>query len=183
MILIGLTGRARAGKSIVSKAIQEDCRGRCDCKVYEISSYVLSDLQRFGYLPGKTREMLDKEDLSTLVEHGHAMRAIDPCYWLDYVFRDVEKDKPDVAILPNIRFLNEAYFVQESYDGKIIRVRSLVKDGLDYISPDRDPNDPMETEGLSIEADYFLTVKRGQTKLLKKQAITLFDYILRESNN
>ena len=190
MILLGLTGRARSGKGVVARAIQDDCKGRLDCKIYEISDYVLADMNRLGKLPGKTRSMLDKEDLSLLVQHGHWMRSRDEFYWLDYVTEDIDKDKPDVAILPNIRFRNEAEFIWSSYQsiprwesGKIIRVRSLLRDGLDYISPDRDPNDSMEYENLSIDADYFLSVKRGQTTLLKKQAVTLFDYIIHEAHN
>jgi len=185
MILLGLTGRARSGKGVVSEAIKADCAGRCDCKIYEISDYVLAEIQILGKLPGKTRSMLTKEDLSLLVAHGHERRKEYEDYWLDLVLESMVKDKPDVAILPNIRFNNEAFFVRYGFPerGKVIRVRSVIQDGLDYISPDRDPNDPMEYENLSIEADYFLTVKRGQTALLKKQAITLFDYITHEANN
>lgn len=180
MVLLGLTGRARSGKSIVSRAIEEYCVGRLDCKIYEISEYVLADLNRLGYLPGKTRPMLTKDELSILVEHGHRMRSINTFHWMEYIAEEMNKDRPDVAIIPNIRFLNEAYFIRGFHRGKVIRVRSLIKDGLDYISPDRDPNDPMEYENLSIEADYFLTAKRGQSSLLRSQAASLFQHILEE---
>ena len=185
MILLGVCGRARAGKNSVAEGIYlEAQRLKKHVRIYEFSEYVLKDLLlKYPKFPMK-REELTSFDLTYLVKHGLSMRQQNAYYWVDELFNDIYRDQPEVAILPNIRFLNEAEAVR-SYGkpGKIIRVKSLIRDGVEFISTDRDPNDNMETENLSISADFFLTAKRGQTRLLKIQAAGLFNYILKENKN
>ena len=182
-LIVGVTGRARAGKNTVAHGlISGAAKSGQTARVYEFSQYVIKDLNpSWKEVP---REDLLPEEISKLVSHGLEKRKKDPWYWVDRVFSDIVKDKPDVAILPNIRFLNEAEAVKNyGYPGVIIRVKTFVKDGIEYISTDRDPNDDMETENQLIQADYFLTVARGQTKLLKMQAESLYEYLKKEAYN
>ena len=185
MLVIGVTGRARSGKNTVASGLMKAAlKNNLVPQCFEISSYVLAELQATGEIDKWIkREELSLEDLSKLVRHGHERRRNNPWYWLNKLAEDVGKWKPDVAILPNIRFRNEADYIRYVYSGKIIRVKTLIKDGIEFISPDRNPNDPMEIENLSIDADFFLTVKRGQTDILKDQAATLFNNILKGTIN
>jgi hypothetical protein len=188
MIILGICGRAKHGKNVTATAIRKKAVefgfNHEQIKEYEISNYVLADLQRHGTLVGRTRSGLAREELKKLVDHGLKLRKQDPHFWLDLVFEDMQKDNPLMALVPNIRFLNEAEAIRNvGTPGRIVRVKTLIRDGVEYISEDRNPNDDMETENYRIEADYFLTVKRGQTKLLQKQAAAIFDYILHEAQN
>lgn len=184
-VILGITGRARSGKNCVASGIEEAAkRLGIDYKVYEISEYVLKSLQYEGQLVGKTRESLTSEDIELMVNHGNFHRGKDPWHWVDRVFTDISYDNPEVAILPNIRFKNESAAVRAyGLPGRIIRVKSLIRDGIEWISTDRDPNNQMEIENYQIDADYFLMAKKGHTKLLQMEAATLFEYIYKNGNN
>ena len=138
-----------------------------------------------GFFPKlTTRKDLTEVGLKTMVCYGLNQRDRNPSYWINKVLEDLEKEQPQVALLPNIRFRNEGNAVKNiGTPGYLIRVTSLVRDGVEYISTDRDPNDLMETEQQSIDADFFISTTRGRTKLLKLQAQALFEYILKDTYN
>ena len=180
-MIIGITGRARSGKSTVAKAILASAKeAGLSAKIYELSDYVLQDLKDSEDIPSTaTREDL-KENVSLLVKRGMERRKEDEDYWVKKLQEDYDKNTPDIAIVPNIRFHNEAYFVKNSscfVVGCIIRVSALVKDHVEFISPDRDPNHESEITTYDIDADYFLTTKKGESKLLSIQATSLFNYL------
>lgn len=184
MLVIGITGRARSGKGVIAEAIQEACIDRYDCKVYEISELVLNDLKKKGSIdPSTQRKDLTKEELSLLVQHGLTIRSMNKEFWIEKLYYQIRKDQPQVAVLPSIRFENEAELIVNGFLGKIIRVKRFVRDGVEFISTDRDPNSPMETENLNIKANYILTAGPNQVNLLKAQARTLFEYILNEEKD
>lgn len=178
--VIGLVGRARSGKSTTAKSMQSEALSKgLKADIFEMSSYVVADLNtdlpKDLVIPvSYTRENIDPKEL---VKRGMSRRAEDPYYWVNLLNNDIRERRPDIAIIPNIRFLNEANFVR-LFDGKLIRVLSLLRDGVEFISPDRDPNHQSETEHLKIEADFVLTNMRGKEKLLDLQARTLLRYIL-----
>jgi hypothetical protein len=190
MILLGITGRAKSGKSMVALGILKAAEAKgLTAKIFELSDYVLADLKSDGLVPkSATREDL-KDNVSLLVERGMSRRAENVDHWVELLEEDLENTFWDVAIIPNVRFPNEATFIQEQYcvgpagTSAIVRVTALVKDGISYISQDRDPNHISETGTHDIEADYFLTVKKGQTKLLEAQAGALLNYLQGEANN
>jgi hypothetical protein len=188
MLILGITGRARSGKSTVAMALALGANKHgLSSKTYDFSSYVIKDLQTKGSLPKDfTREDMDENGIRDLVNHGSGMRAKDPYYWIDRLFDEVFSDKPDLAIVPGVRFINEAQEVHTAEgigNGKILRVKALVRDGTEWISPDRDPNHYSETEQDLIQADYFLTAKKGESVLLKLQGQSLLEYILHERHN
>jgi hypothetical protein len=183
MILIGLTGRARSGKSSAARGIMKAAeKNGLNAKIFELSDYVLADLKNDGLIPkSATREDL-KDNVSLLVQRGMSRREENEDYWIDLLRSDLQTYKPDVAIIPNVRFQNEAFSIKAGF-GYIVRVTALVKDGVSFISPDRDPNHVSEISTRDIEADYFLTAKKGHTKLLEKQAEALLNYLLGEAQN
>ena len=183
MLLLGLTGRARSGKSSAAKGLVRAAEAKgLAAKIFELSDYVLADLKTNGLIPkSATREDL-KDNVGLLVQRGMSRRAEDEDYWVDLLRSDLLTQKPNVAIIPNVRFLNEADFI-DSLGGSLVRVKAIVRDGIEFISPDRNPNHESETSTYQIDADYFLTVKKGQTKLLEAQAGTLLNYLLTEAQN
>jgi hypothetical protein len=151
-------------------------------KIFELSDYVLADLKADGLIPkSATREDL-KDNVGLLVQRGMSRREENPDYWIDALRSDLLTQNPDVAIVPNIRFQNEAKIIDD-LRGYLVRVKAIVYDGVEYISPDRNPNHISETGTYLLDADYFLTVKKGQTKLLEAQAGALLNYLLTEAQN
>jgi len=176
-MILGICGRAEVGKSTVGKAIVKTAvYMELDAKVYELSNYVLAEAIESGAIKNKTRAECTPEDILELVRIGTAGRAKDQDYWMNKLRDDVEKDKPQVAVCPNIRYVSEADAIQR-WGGKVIRVTALNADGTEFISRSRDPNDPSETNQRLIIADYYLTTRRGESDLLKLQASALFKYL------
>ena len=177
-MIIGLSGRARHGKSTATEAIIEQAEALgLSYGVYDIGALVLRHCIERGTLPNKRREDLTREELDTMVKTGKGMREEDPEFWIKKVFEAIEEDRPDVAIIPNIRYLNEAYEFTRNGRGHIIRVVSLNNDGSEYISPDRDSNHPSETELHSYPFDYWIKTKRGDAALVGELAATIFSYL------
>ena len=183
MLLIGLTGRARSGKSSAARGLLRAAEAKgLTAKIFELSDYVLADLKADGLVPKSYMREDLKDDVGLLVQRGMSRRAEYEDYWVDLLRSDLLTQKPDVSIIPNVRFLNEAEFI-DNLRGSIIRVKAVVRDGVEYISQDRDANHVSEISTYQIEADYFLTVKKGQTKLLEAQAGSLLNYLLTEAQN
>lgn len=183
MILLGISARARAGKSTVAKAIAKEAASKgMSVEIFEISDYVLREAIGLKAIPPKERADLTPDDIKELMTLGATRREENPEYWIKLLMADIAKKKPDVGILPSIRFVNEAEAIRKM-DGKIIRVKSFVVPEVEFISVDRDPNSAFETQLYSIEADYFLTAMRGESELLKRQAATLFNYLIDKNAN
>lgn len=183
MLVLGIVGRANAGKSTVSKAIMKEATAKgLTAEVFEVSSYILKEATGLTILSPKSRAELTPSEIEELVKLGTQQREKNPTHWIELLLQDIETKKPDVAICPSIRFLNEAVAIRE-LGGKIIRIKSYVVDGVEHISMDRNANHISEIEHHSIQADYFLTAMRGESFLLGKQAATLFGYLLERQNS
>ena len=126
-------------------------------------------------LPAKPREALTKEELQVLVDVGKEMRDEDENFWLERIEKRIE-NRPLLVIVPNIRYANEAAWVDER--GFLIRVTALNMNGSPYISPDRDPNHDSETELEFARADYYITAYRDQVDVLRGMAVAVLENIL-----
>lgn len=183
MILIGITGRCESGKSTVSKAIAKEAKSHgLKAEIFELSNYVLREAIGMSTIPPKERSELTNSEIEELVRLGSQRREENPRHWIELMLADIEEKRPYVGVVPNIRFLNEAEAIR-SMGGSIIRIRSFVVDGVEWVSRSRDPNHPSETEHHFIRADYFLTALRGESILLGKQAATLFNYLVERQTN
>lgn len=167
-MILGLTGRARAGKSTAAEAILEHC-SRCgiSCAIADIGEEVRRHCVEIGALPDIPRVRLSPEQIAVLIAEGRKRRG-----WID---RAVERhtDKK-VVIVPNCRYWDEVDFLR-ARQGVLVRVSRLNHDGSPYISFDRDPNDRSECELLCAPADYYLV--NTDAWLVRRQAVTLFEYL------
>ncbi|MCU1301742.1 MAG: hypothetical protein JWQ87_2026 [Candidatus Sulfotelmatobacter sp.] len=185
-LILGLAGRACHGKTTAANAIQQYVKQNAfcrennprndDCGIYDIGGLVLQYCIANKLLPNKKRSDLTDGEKEVLVNVGKAQREFRESFWIDQIFQKIADDNFDVAIIPNVRYLNEAQRVK-SAGGHVIRVRSLNPDGSEYISPDRPANHPSETELHSYNADYFILARRGEDRLVSEQAVTLFSYL------
>ena len=177
ILTLGICGRAQHGKTTTAKAILKAAAAK-DLKAesFEMGSYVLKEAIGIGSIPPKERSELNEKEIAELVNLGMKRREENPHHWVNLMLEDIEEKKPDIALVPSVRFINEAEAVRKM-DGKIIRVTTYVVDGVPYISNDRNANDLSEVQNYSINADFFLTTMRGESLLLSRQAATLFGYI------
>lgn len=183
MLVIGVTARSEAGKSTVAKAVAKEATTKgLNVDIFEISNYILKEAIGAKSIPPKERSELSSDEIEELVKLGVQRREENPEYWIKLLVNDMARKKPDVALIPNIRFENEAQAVRKM-DGKIIRIKSYLVDGVEYISTTRNPNHASEIEHYSIKADYFLTAMRGESLLLGRQAATLFGYMWERNQN
>jgi len=176
-LLLGLCGRARHGKDFTATVIHRAFEAwNFRCFTSSVSIEVLLDAQVKGLIrPGITRAECTRAELDILVAHGHGGRVEDENCW---ILKLAARSRGfDVAILPGIRFPNEISWLRAN-DGVIARVKRYNADGSVFISPDRDPNDTMETCIERVLADYEITATTGQESWLEAQALGLANHLL-----
>lgn len=178
MLIIGILGRARHGKTSAANAIEKELRRKeISVEQYDVGKQVLQYCIAEGLLPDKPRSDLTAAELKVLVEVGKGQREKDQYFWLMRIKQEMREDKPQVAIIPNVRFQNEIDFIKDR-DGFLIRVLSLNPNGSEFISTDREPNDPTETALHNAQADYYIKTYRGQTPLVQKLAVAIVEYAM-----
>lgn len=176
-LLVGISGRAEHGKSSTADAVVAYAASKgLYATSFELSNYILQYAIQRNLLPNKTRKQLNKEEVQVLVEVGESVRASDPKMWINRAMKEIEDYKPDVGIVPNVRRTYEADVIKEA-GGVIIKVVAINKNGSEFISQTRDPNNELESGANLIQADYFITTRRGESQLLKAYARTLFDHV------
>jgi hypothetical protein len=191
VILIGLTGRARSGKTTVASTIYNSATAligglsevspyqqflnHSQVGIYDIGEAVLNNCRDKGLIRHeKTRMDLNKDDFAVMQEVGLKNRNI--------ALSVIRTANAAISIFPNIRYKDEAAELQDR-NGEIIRVVRLNTDGSGFISSDRDANHPSETSHLFVKPSYVLTAFTGQDEYLSEQARTLFRYIFRKHAN
>ena len=174
-MIIGLSGRARNGKTTIADAMMAYAdRKHWPARVYDIGAEVLRYSIENGRLPAKPRNELTAEELKILIDVGFEQRQKDPMFWLKRIGSRIQIEEHYLAIVPNIRYANEAAWVR-SENGILVRVTALNENGTSYISPDRDANNPSETDLQWYPADYYITAKRGQIALLNAMAVAVLE--------
>lgn len=179
MFLIGLSGRARHGKTITVDAMHSEASNNygLKSKIYDIGKMIIQEAIEMGRLPeGTQRETMGREQLQVLIDVGKERRTISHNYWVEKVIQQVRASDVDVALCPNIRLPYEAQAVREA-GGIMVRCTRLNMDGSLFISEDRPPNDITETALEFWPADYYLTTKPDQVPLLDAYGRVLFRYL------
>lgn len=177
MIVLGAGHRAQQGKSSFCSAIAEQCdRIGIKWKEYSISDSILEYAIASGRLPEIGRSECTDEQVKVLVEIGNEKRAEAETFWVDQIRKAIEEDRPEFALIPNVRFASEAKFVKE-VGGYNVRVRRLNPNGTRFVSSSRNPNDVTETALEFWNWDFEIVNMSGRSYWLRRQAIALFDYL------
>jgi hypothetical protein len=179
MLLIGFGHRARQGKSFSAQVISEVAsKLGLDARIYSVSDEVQRWCEQRGMIPHrKPREALTAHELSLLGHYGWMLRQDCEDIWIDKAFARIATDKPDVALIPNIRYPNEARQVND-LGGHNVLVERFNLDGSHFIAPDRDANVPSETSLDFWNWDYRLSASNGQLDWLTAQAKVLVSVLL-----
>jgi len=177
-LIIGYSGRARHGKTEACEAtIAAASSDGYTARLYDIGAMILRYCKEQGLLaPDIERKELNKDQLQLLIDVGKQQRSVDAEFWIGQAIRAIKEDAPDVALCPNLRYGNEAG-LWRAEGGYVVRLTRLNSNGSVYISPDRPANDPSETELEFWPADFYITTKEGQERLLRQQAVTLYRYL------
>ncbi len=102
-------------------------------------------------------------------------RAQNPDYWTDKLFSSIPVDT-DIALVTDVRFPNEFTGVKQRH-GYMVNMTRLREDGSVYCAPDRPAGHLSETALDTASWDFKLYNHEGHETLLKKQAITLVEYL------
>jgi len=180
-MIIGFSGRARHGKTESCEAIKHFVESyHCSHKtagIYDIGNQVRLYCIENHLLPQVERKDMDSKQLQVLIDVGRMKRAQDEDFWMDQIMDAIMRDGRDVALIPNLRYENEVRIVR-SFNGYVVRVTRLNRDGSTYISRDRNPNDASETTLQNVPADFYLTVNSGHPALVQQQAVALYKYLV-----
>jgi hypothetical protein len=177
-LIIGFSGRARHGKTICCDTIYKHARSRGFlANIYDIGGMIRLVAIDEGRLPDVPRESMTRDQLQILIDIGKEKRSISENYWVERVLAQVEKDKPSIALCPNLRLPMEADAFHKA-GGYVVRCTRLNENGSLFISEDRPPNDITETALEFWPADFYLTTKPDQIEFLERQSIALYEYLL-----
>jgi hypothetical protein len=176
---IAVCGRAKHGKNLFSESLVKVLNERgSSAQIFTVSDTVFDEARVLGYIESRTRAECTKEELDALVMLGHARRKQDPLYWIKKTQQRIEAANLDAVVLPGIRFHNEVDWARDYKKATIIKLVHYNADGSLYISPDRDPNDPMETTVDSIKADFTFQWNWNQHDFVKCQALAFANFLL-----
>ena len=181
MLLIGVGNRARQGKDVFCEAIISHYNSlRAIAEQHGVISHA-PYAQQFRFAKALYQECrqlygMKEKDAPLLQRVGQERRAQDELYWVNKVFQQIDSYKPDIALISDVRYENEARHIQQ-HGGFLVGVFRMNQDGTRYIADDRPADHPSETELDNWNWDYRLVARTGDAVLLGEQAITLVEYL------
>jgi len=101
------------------------------------------------------------------------IRAKDSFYWVRRLRERLTADKPQVALISDVRFFNEFYFVK-AFGGFTVKVS---REGF-RLNDGRSESHASETELNDAKFDFEINVLDGAVDELKRDAETVFDMIV-----
>jgi hypothetical protein len=102
-------------------------------------------------------------------------RTQDSFYWVKKLRAAIESERPDVALVSDVRFLNEFYYVK-SQKGFMVQV-----DRPDFRDCNRDAKHRSECELEGSPFDYTI-INDGTLEQLQQDACTVFEHIIASLN-
>lgn len=99
-------------------------------------------------------------------------RDQDPFYWVNKLRARILDEKPAVALISDVRFKNEAYFVRD-YRGLLVKVTRY-----GYELEGRDSNHVSECQLDDFKFDFEISVLDGELGQLKRDAKMVFQLIV-----
>jgi hypothetical protein len=200
-IVLGFGHRARQGKDEAVRAIIEARGEQFDIRRYpfagELKREINEAAERAGgmlglftnpliYLETELPEWVKYEadpDMSdplcplgkqrTLLQFwGGHKRNEDPFYWVRKVAERIAADKPQFALIPDMRYVNEAFWVKAN-TGYTVKV---TRHGFSDLSTN--PEHISERQLANFAFDISITVLDGELEQLRKDAVQVFDMVI-----
>jgi len=188
MILIGLGHKARQGKNYVANYMVE---ANPTIKLYAFAD----ELKKFcrdhhdellpqWQLAHQTKAIPACKDdpiygyTAILQWYGTDIaRKADPDIWVKKLMERLETEKPDIAVITDVRFPNEANLIK-MYGGFLVDVIRRNEDGSQYQDPGRPSGHPSEVALDEYnDWDFIITERNGNLKGLRAKAIGVLNII------
>lgn len=191
MILIGLGNKARQGKNFVANYMREafpslqEYAFANELKKYCLENHdkLVDEFYRVNSMHPMKNLLYWKDDpiygCTTILQwYGTYKRQENPDFWIKLVAEKLNREKPDVAVITDVRFPNEADFVKFE-NGFLVQVIRFKEDGTQFLDPGRDPNHISETALDDYMGwDYIIRVKDGDLDALKHKSLGVLSNIL-----
>jgi hypothetical protein len=180
MLLLAFGHKARQGKDTAGKglfdyydkkrqlALRHGLRVVSAVGIYRFAEALYEEARQFHGMTEKDAPLLQRV--------GSQRRAEDSEYWVKKVFEKIAYDLPQIAIITDLRYQNEAAAVK-AHNGYTIKVERLNEDGTPYFATDRPANHSSEIDLDSYNFDYYIKAKTGQMVWVEQQAITLAEML------
>lgn len=186
-LIIGAGYAARQGKDSFCQQIREAYGDRYRIVQYAFANELKKEVENIGasYLAFKFGIPLDpnppmddplcpKGKQSRVLQFwGEHVRKESPFHWVDKVKNAIDRDRPQIALISDMRHMNEAAFVKGrgGYTVKVTR--------QGYVDLSRDPNHPSETALQNYTFDFDINVAEGALDELKADALYVFEEIVK----
>ena len=181
MLIVGFGNKARHGKDTAGEAVvayYEKQRAQT-IKHYGYGAVDISKpaakLYKFAdalYRECREQHGMKEKDAPLLQKIGMARRAENRNYWVDQVATAIDKDKPSIAVITDVRFPNEADFIYDR-SGILVNVSRLDATGEPYVATDRPADHPSETALDDYAWSYFIKAYTGESALVEQLAICI----------
>ena len=151
MIIIGIGYKARQGKDTIAREMVKHAG--------KLGLYA----KQYGFADALKVECringgMEEKDPKLLQETGVWYRDnVDINFWVTLLGRQIQEEQPDIAIITDVRFINELEFIRNN-NGKLIKVSRKNPDDSPVVASDRNPNHSSESELDShLEWNYIIT--------------------------
>ncbi len=190
-VIIGFGYRARQGKDSVVQHIIDTFGGKYDIRRYAMGDELKAEVNTLDQealcikysIPYDNNP--DMSDPKCQTKHGkqsallqywgtEVRRAEDPFYWVKKVDARVMAEQPQIALLSDMRFWNEFYWVlaNKGYPVKVERIG--------YTDPSRDSGHVSEIQLETAKFFAHIKVQEGELDQLKADAIEVFNAVLQD---
>lgn len=170
MIIIGIGHKARQGKDTLARTLVIEAGKRnLYAKQYGFAD-ALKTVCRIQY-------GMRAKNPTLLQNTGVFYRDnISPNFWVHQLDRQIADERPEIAIITDIRFQNEHFFIKET-GGYTVRITRFLQDGSLYVANDRDPLHISET-ALSDDKYWDYSIANTAADLMPAHAESLLDQII-----
>ncbi|SRR6266446_2405016 len=104
-------------------------------------------------------------------------RKENPNVWVQALDKRLSREAPEIAVVTDVRFENEAKYIKEK-GGYLVQVIRRNADGTQFVDSGRDPNHISET---ALDAyggfDFIIEAKNGELHNLKRRSIGVLNAI------
>ena len=156
-LIIGIAGRARVGKDTFADYLQKYATSERKLNV-NIYSFAVAVKQVIGDTFDISMEMIEKYKITDepypethmtmrkmLQFVGDGFRKFKDTVWIEKVVRQIKEDAPDIAIISDVRYKNEADMIRKDGGVVVLVYREEVSNNDDH---------PSETAWLLQEEEY-----------------------------
>lgn len=175
MLVVGFGYKANSGKDSAVKAIMDAFPD------LDIRRYAFGDMLK-EEIAGREFELCMKYGLKFEPDNKHrqllqyygteVVRKRDPFYWVRKLAEKLNKERPQVALISDLRFNNECALVKQ-FGGYTIKI---VREG--YIDLSLNSTHLSESELDDYVFDITITVDADNLKALQDSAVEAFTFIL-----